>query len=217
VPTPSPAAAARLAAFATLVAAWLLAAAPAAASLTLSYDFDSLVAEADGIVHARVVGQRSEWAEERIVTRVDLQVIECLEGPWAAGEVVTIERLGGAVGNLAMRVPGTAEFLDGEEVVVFLRAVGEARPPMVLGMAQGKFTVVADPVVATPMVTRSLDGLGIVDPDDLQVTEPIADVDLRSPRLSDVLVNARGTGEPVAIPLETFLQEIRLTLGRETP
>lgn len=211
------AATARNATLATLAVAWLLAAAPATASLTLSYDFDSLVAEADGIVHARVVGQRSGWVEERIVTWVDLQVVECLEGPWAAGEVVTIAQLGGVVGDLAMRVPGTAEFLGGEEVVVFLRLVGEERQPMVLGMAQGKFTVVADPLTVTPMVTRSLDGLGIIDPEALQVTEPIADVDLRSPRLSDVLVDARGTGEPVAIPLDTFLQDIRLTLGQEAP
>src|SRR5262249_49713828 len=73
-----------------------------------------------------------------ITTRVVIEVTDVLKG--APAKTITLVEPGGQVGDIAQRVDGVAEFVPGEEVMVFLdRRGGDICG--VNGMAQGKFRV----------------------------------------------------------------------------
>lgn len=123
-----------------LAAAFVGAGVPrAAASLMLALDLPALVARASHIVVARVESQRARYDDRgRIVTDVTLRVEEALVGPVRVGEPIVLERFGGAIGELGMRVEGEPLFADGARVLVFASPAasgsGRLRP---VGMAQG--------------------------------------------------------------------------------
>jgi hypothetical protein len=168
----------------------------AEASIVIEYDFQTLVAQADAIVHARVVAQTSTWVEQTIMTTIDLEIIESLKGPYAIGEQVSVWQHGGVVGDLAMVIAGTPRFFDGEEVVVFLESVEGVRLPLVFGLSQGKFGVTEDEDTGVSIVHRSLSGLGLV---------PHPRID--RPELIEPPTLAFG---PIAVPLDQFLLDIRV-------
>ena len=183
----------------------------ASATLVIHYDFDDLVAESDLIIHGRVIDQRSEWVDSHIGTFVELEVIECLKGDCEPGEITDVFRLGGLVDDLAMVVSGEAEFVNGEEVVVFLELQPGAPGPLVVGMAQGIFTIVADPITEQRMITRDLGGLQLVVLDENEVVQPIDPTDLIRLPLAD----ATSAAEPLSVPAQDFLSEVRHQLERE--
>lgn len=121
----------------------LVAWAPAVrATLVEALDLETLVAEAEQVVLARVIGERSHYdARGRIVTDVSLQVEESIKGNQAPGAALTVQRLGGVVGDIGERVAGEPNFAVGETVVLFgvrTRRGGVLRP---LGMSQGALRV----------------------------------------------------------------------------
>src|SRR5919198_1142836 len=128
----------------------------AAATVRGPADVASLTAAADAVVHARVVGRESGWgaggpSSGLIFTRVTLQPIEWWKGG-AAGARVVVRVPGGTVGELTQTVDGASAFASGEEVVVFLRKLGDEPGRAVYAverLALGKFSVVAGP--ARPM------------------------------------------------------------------
>lgn len=193
----------------------------ATASLVVHYDFEQLVSQADGIVHAVVANQHAEWAGQTIVTTIELDVIECLKGPYGAGETVALQQAGGVVDDLAMRIAGAPEFRVGDEVVVFLEGGPQSGRPLVLGMSQGLFTVVPDADSGQPLVTRSLDGLSLVDPAALRLDPSLAGPDgaeLTPVRIDDLLIRPdRLAADLTGIPLEDFLDGIRQVLASEVP
>jgi hypothetical protein len=146
-----------------------LAAVPASASVIVRLDVGALTAQADVIVRGRVVAERSRWdgRRTRIVTDVWLLVAQTYRGRVAAGEVITVTRLGGSVDGIGMRVAGEATFDVGEEAVVFLRrhGAGALARHTVVGMAQGKLTVVRSPDAAHVLASPGAAGLRLVTPD----------------------------------------------------
>ena len=116
-------------------------------------DIASLTQASDAVVRARVVSTVSAWGAGGpsggvIYTQVTLAPTETLKGAPAAGLVVRVP--GGAVGDLDQTVPGAARFHEGEDVVVFLRALAPhagrddpSSPPLfdVTRWALGKFVV----------------------------------------------------------------------------
>lgn len=134
----------------------------AAATVRGPVDVASLSAAADAVVHARVVGRESGWgsggpSSGLIFTRVTLQPVEWWKGG-AAGTRVVVRVPGGSVGGLTQTVDGVSAFAAGEEVVVFLRKLGDepgAAVYAVEGLALGKFTVVAGPRSARAVRDRS--------------------------------------------------------------
>lgn len=183
----------------------------ASATLVIHYDFDELVGESDVIIHGRVVDQRSEWVDTHIGTFVELEVIECLQGDCEPGETTEVFRLGGLIDDLAMVVSGEAEFIIGEEIVVFLELQPGAPGPLVLGMAQGIFTIVADPVTEQRLITRDLAGLQLVVQDENVPGDPIDPTDMIRLPLGDAVSSA----EPFSVPALDFLAEVRLQLEQE--
>ncbi len=98
-----------------------------------------------GIVMAEVQDAVSNWDADHkeIYTYYTLRVNEHVKG--AKGQTaITLRQLGGVVDNIASIVPGMPTFKKGEEVVVFLTEKDAAGYPWVMGLQQGKYTVVTD-------------------------------------------------------------------------
>jgi len=164
--------------------ALLFAAAPAAASVTMALDLAELVAASEQVVLATVIDQRCRWdGERRIVTDVTLRIDDPMKGAHARGDDIVVRRLGGAIGDLGMRVEGEPMFEDGERAVVFAeRRAGHLRPT---GMSQGVLRVSLDDggrelvhpgVAGLELVRRSRTGTLIPAPAYLIEPRPLADV-----------------------------------------
>jgi len=116
----------------------------ARAWLGAALDEAALVQRADAVAVVDVVSTRAAWDErhERIVSTVELAVVESWKGTAAAGTRMTVVQPGGTVGDIAMVVFGLPPFSPGERALVFLQgAPGGAH---VVGMAQGKRPVRRD-------------------------------------------------------------------------
>lgn len=133
---------------------------PGAARATLAeaLDLETLVERSDDIVVARVLSKSSRWQGERIVTDVVLEVSEVAKGEVSEGQRVEVLLLGGAVGELGMRVSGEAGLELGHEYVLFLRRWNGTRRPV--GMAQGALPVQRGG--AEPLVQPGGAGLSLV-------------------------------------------------------
>ena len=120
-------------------------AAGASASLVAALDMRQLVERADRVAVVQVVAQATQQDDRsRIVTDVTLEVLEPLAGGAASGERFTLVRLGGAVGDVGMRVEGEPGFQDGARYLVFARrwrGEGAAALYRPVGMSQGVMRV----------------------------------------------------------------------------
>lgn len=118
----------------------------AAATSLVRLDLAGMTARASVIVHATVEDMRSRYLSGEgpggtIVTDVRLRVRRGLLGAHD-GEILTLQHLGGVVGEIGQLVPGEARFRVGEEVVVLLAP----RPGglFTVGMTQGALHVRRD-------------------------------------------------------------------------
>lgn len=108
------------------------------AATVLELDLKQLVVKSDYIVVATVRGQNSRWNKYgRIVTDVALEVQESLKGEATAGERLFVTNMGGTVGDIAMHVEGSPQFVHGASMLVFLREVPSLGELRVVGMSQG--------------------------------------------------------------------------------
>lgn len=140
-----------------------LVSAPADATIVVKHDVDGLTTGAETIVMGRVRAQSARWVGTRIMTEVQIEVALPVMGKADVGEVVTVEVLGGRVGDLAQVVSGVSRFSEGEDVVLFLkRSVAQPQVSRVVGMAQGKYTVVQGPDERLWAV-RDLNGLTLAE------------------------------------------------------
>jgi len=147
-----------------LAASAAIALAPTAhATVMVEIPLEDLVRDADGIVLGTVerVGVRlqmdpgGQGMDPHTITTI--RVSEWLKG--SGSELVTIDELGGVMGDMGLRIDGTPEYRAGERVVVFLHRVdGRLRA---LQMAQGAFEVIPG-VPGTPsIVQRDLAAIGL--------------------------------------------------------
>jgi hypothetical protein len=121
-----------------------------------------LVQEADHAALVEVVALDAHYDElDRIVTDATVRVIEPLVGPDAPGDTFVVRRIGGRVGDLALRIEGEPSLQLGERVIVFVEEVaGVLRP---VGMSQGVMRVVRDEN-DVEVVTPGGAGLSLVRP-----------------------------------------------------
>lgn len=112
--------------------------APARASLVVALDLPQMVERADHVAVVDVQSVEAAWDEkhERILTTVDLSVVEALKGTMGPAMHVKVVQPGGTVGDVTMKVFGLTQFTPGERALVFLR--GSQTGASVVGMAQGK-------------------------------------------------------------------------------
>jgi len=143
----------------------LLAASLASATTVQKFTLKELATKSNAIVMARVEDQssRQDAGNKEIYTYITVSVLESVKG--AKGEkTITIRQLGGSVGNLISAVPGMPSFKAGEEVVLFLSAKDRAGYPWVMGLQQGKYSIVTDDS-GMKSVRNELDGLQMLSPD----------------------------------------------------
>jgi hypothetical protein len=147
-----------------LAAFSLLAASTASATSMVKMSLRDLAKKSDTIVLARVEDETARYdANKEIYSYYTLRVLEPVKG--ARGETtITVRQIGGVVDNIASIVPGTPTFRKGEEVVVFLTSKDAAGYPWVMGLQQGKYSVVADEN-GTKHVRNELDGLNLMGAD----------------------------------------------------
>jgi hypothetical protein len=107
--------------------------------------FDDQVAEAAAIFRARVTGVAAEWRDSErgrvIFSKVTFDVLDQYKG--VSDAVVTLEFLGGEIGEESMVVNGIPKFRIGEELVLFVSGDRKRACPVV-GWAQGKLGVERD-------------------------------------------------------------------------
>jgi hypothetical protein len=122
----------------TALAASLLLTRAASASLVMALDLPTMVSRADHVAVVDVASVKSAWdaRHERILTTIDLVVVETWKGSAAAATHLSVVQRGGAVGDTEMIVYGMPRFVPGERTLVFL--AGHAEHASVVGMAQGK-------------------------------------------------------------------------------
>jgi len=128
--------------------------APARASLIVALDTPAMVAGADTIAVVDVASVRAAWDDrhERIVTTVELIVVESWKGAAAPAARVVVAQPGGTVGDITMTVFGMPRFSAGERALVFLH--GPPDRAGVVGLAQGKRTMRLDPSNAAGATSR---------------------------------------------------------------
>jgi hypothetical protein len=129
---------ARLFRFAVAVGVTVAVVAPARASLIVALDAPAMVERADDIAVVDVASVRAAWdaGHERIVTTVELVVVESWKGAVAPAARVVVAQAGGTVGDVTMTVFGMPRFSPGERALVFLH--GPTDRARVVGLAQGK-------------------------------------------------------------------------------
>ncbi len=122
---------------------------------------EEMARRADMIFIGRSIGSRADWNAQhtRIYTHTTFEVERFLKG--GAGErSMTIRLWGGQIGPLRSVVPGTPDFTNGEQVLLFCVGSG-ARIPTLLGLALGKFTLSVDGA-GQRILKRDISGLILV-------------------------------------------------------
>ncbi len=113
---------------------------PASATISEALSLRELVQQADHVVLATTVGARARRdTYGRIVTDYTVEVQDVLKGPARLGEPLVMTSLGGAIGDLGMRVEGEPHLRVGSRYVLFLRRAGGTLRPV--GMSQGALAV----------------------------------------------------------------------------
>jgi len=113
-------------------------------TLVVKKTVEDLTYEADSILIGKVKEMESQWNSERtlIYTYVAVSVTEYVKRIPEMEEPreITVKVPGGEVGDIALKVSDTPEFVKGEEVFLFLRL--EKLPVFrVAGLFQGKYTI----------------------------------------------------------------------------
>jgi hypothetical protein len=124
----------------------------AQASLVVALDLPTMVERADHVAVVDVASVSAAWDDkhERILTTIDLSVVETWKGSMAPASHVRIVQPGGQVGDITMTVFGMSQFTTGERALVFLR--GTPTAASVVGMSQGKRLVRRDAATGRWMV-----------------------------------------------------------------
>jgi hypothetical protein len=100
---------------------------------------------ADLVVHGRVLAQTCKHdAAGRIYTEVTLQMIEVWKGSLLQPELSVVHS-GGILNGETVAVTGQVAYTNGEEVVAFLVRNAQGQN-VTVGLAQGKFEIIAGPV-----------------------------------------------------------------------
>ena len=104
-----------------------------------------LVSRAELIFTGQVVSQHSDWrndnGQKSIVTLVSFSVQQVHKG--TAGANITLQFLGGTVGDVTFDVAEIPKFKPGERVVLFVEGNGVNASPVV-GFFHGKFSLQRD-------------------------------------------------------------------------
>ena len=105
---------------------------------------EQMVRGAHRIILGRRVSQETYWNKNRtrVYTATRFAVTEDLKGE--SRGTATVVTVGGTVDGMTLMVPGTPQFREHEEVLLFLEA-GKGDYWILKGLSQGMFRIAADP------------------------------------------------------------------------
>ena len=124
-----------------------------AVALIEALSISTLVKASTSIIRGEVIDTEAMWSEsgDAIVTRATIRVQSDFKRQ-VSEELVTVEYLGGEVGEIGMMVSDSPQMFTGEEVIIFLEpseASTDQQRFHVVGSAQGKFSLEEDGMVRT--------------------------------------------------------------------
>jgi hypothetical protein len=124
-----------------------------AAALMEALSISALVKASSSIVRGEVVDTQAMWSEsgDEIVTRATIRVQRDFKR-LVSDKLITVEYLGGEVGDIGMMVSDSPQMFVGEEIIIFLEQSEEAIDQQrfhIVGSAQGKYTLEEDGMVRT--------------------------------------------------------------------
>lgn len=131
------------------------------ATTVLRFTTDELADRADVVLHGQCVAARTRDTRDGVVTDYDVRVIESLKG--GAGAAFSFTTYGGVTETRGTFIPGAPTITQDEELLLFLDAPNKAGCRLVIGMAQGKFTVKTTED-GRKLASRNLEGLSFLDP-----------------------------------------------------
>lgn len=151
--------------------AFLAVAAVAHATSVVPPSFPELVSEAQVIARGTVTSVSSRWVDgpkgRVIETFVDFAVEKALKG--SPGATMTLQFLGGTVGQDSLRVAGMPQFKPGEHEILFVTGNGTQFCPLVR-FGHGRYRVRTDASTRRQYVTRN-DGAPLASVADVQAPE----------------------------------------------
>ena len=165
---------------------------PAQATVVMKLNRAQMTNLSNLVVHVRVGTIRT--VEERpgaLSTLIELEVVEAFKGKVQPGSAVTLLQMGGTLGDLVQKVPGTSQFTTGEEVVLFLSSFRDRF--VQVGVGLGRF-----------VVKRTERGV--------IASEEFGDVAFASPG-KDGVIRPGDPPRPAQMPLGTLAAEIRRYVG----
>lgn len=153
-----------------------------AAALMEALSIDVLVKASSSIVRGEVVDTQAMWSQsgDEIVTRVTIRVQKDFKR-LVSDKLITVEYLGGEVGDIGMMVSDSPQMFVGEEIIIFLeqpQGVIDQQRFHIVGSAQGKYTLEEDGMVRTM-------GFSLMEQDGLNYRE-LSETDLIQ-RITDAL------------------------------
>ena len=171
----------------------------APATSVIAPTFDQLVQRADLIFTGQVLAQRAEWrnngGQKSIVTLVTFGVRAVHKG--RADATVTLQFLGGTVGDVTLDVSEMPKFKPDERVVLFVEKNGVNASPL-LGFYHGKFSLRRDAHGRDTVLTHA--------------GEPVADIaELGRPKSATVAAAAPRA----AVSHEEFAALVRARLAQK--
>jgi len=117
----------------------------ACATTVIPPTFEEMTDRAELVFVGKVVSSRSEWrvvgTNRVIFTLVEFERQEVLKGQ--AGASVTLQFLGGTVGDTTLEIAGVPKFKSGDREILFVEGNGVQFCPLV-GVFHGKFGVRKD-------------------------------------------------------------------------
>ena len=123
---------------------------------------------------ARVEDASSSWdaAHKEIYSFYTLRVLQSVKG-MKGQTIITLRQIGGTVDHIASIVPGMPSFRKGEEVVVFLTQKDAAGYPWVMGLQQGKYSILTGKD-GVKMVRNDLAGTELVGQAGQKLSAPVS-------------------------------------------
>lgn len=182
----------------------LVAGSNASAATVRRFDLEEMVETAERVFLGTCLSVQCERALSGISTRVVFRATERIKGTFDSDTVV-LRLPGGVLNGVRCTIPGMPSFEPGEEVVAFLTVEDAEGYPWVVGLSQGKFSVITDPASQTKVVVNAASGAAphrkSVNPDAMAGTE------------------APGVAGIAGVGLDAFLARIRGILAEqgETP
>lgn len=125
--------------------ACLLAIPVAMATTVIPPTFEELADKAELVFVGQMTGSHAEWrtngARRVILTFIEFKAEQVWKGEAASS--LTLQFLGGTIGDTTLEVAGVPQFAQGERVILFVQKNGRQYCPLV-GVSHGKFGVRKD-------------------------------------------------------------------------